>query len=127
MSDAGEPHGTAGRPMLEVLQHCGVGEVAAVVSRWYGGVKLGRGGLSRAYAGGVARALETLPRSERVPRLGMELEFDYPRVDAVRRLLDRYDAIIEREHYGERIRYGIAIPADVVDVFRREYDAVQRG
>ncbi|NCW45442.1 MAG: YigZ family protein, partial [Gemmatimonadaceae bacterium] len=45
MSDDGEPHGTAGRPMLTVLQHCGVGEIAAVVTRYYGGTKLGTGGL----------------------------------------------------------------------------------
>ncbi|NLG62975.1 MAG: hypothetical protein GX539_12100, partial [Candidatus Cloacimonetes bacterium] len=47
-SDAGEPHGTAGRPMLDVLLHSGIGEVAAVVTRYFGGVKLGKGGLVRA-------------------------------------------------------------------------------
>src|SRR5690606_17190774 len=60
-SDAGEPHGTAGRPMLDVLLHSGIGEVAAVVTRYYGGVKLGKGGLVRAYGGAVQHALATLP------------------------------------------------------------------
>ncbi|HSR43143.1 MAG TPA: YigZ family protein, partial [Longimicrobiales bacterium] len=54
MSDDGEPHGTAGRPMLTALLHGGVGEVVAVVARWFGGTKLGTGGLARAYAGGVS-------------------------------------------------------------------------
>ncbi len=53
LSDDGEPHGTAGRPMLTVLQHCGMGDIAAVVSRYYGGVKLGTGGLVKAYGGAV--------------------------------------------------------------------------
>ena len=52
-SDDGEPHGTAGRPMLQVLLHCGVGEITMVVTRWFGGVKLGTGGLVRAYQDSV--------------------------------------------------------------------------
>src|SRR5829696_5035390 len=63
MSDDGEPHGTAGRPMLTVLLHSGVGDVAAVVTRWFGGVKLGTGGLVRAYGGALQQALEMLPRA----------------------------------------------------------------
>ncbi|MBI3789360.1 MAG: YigZ family protein, partial [Gemmatimonadetes bacterium] len=66
MSDAGEPHGTAGRPMLTVLLHGGVGDIVAVCTRWYGGTKLGTGGLARAYGGTVQLALATLPRSEKV-------------------------------------------------------------
>jgi len=66
MSDAGEPHGTAGRPMLTVLLHSGVGEIAAVVTRYFGGTKLGTGGLVKAYGGIVQLALESLPLAERV-------------------------------------------------------------
>ena len=53
LSDDGEPHGTAGRPMLTALLHGGVGDIAAVVTRWFGGELLGKGGLVRAYTGGV--------------------------------------------------------------------------
>ena len=53
MSDAGEPHGTAGRPMLMVLSHSGVGDICAVVTRYFGGKLLGKGGLVKAYSGGV--------------------------------------------------------------------------
>ena len=66
-SDDGEPHGTAGRPMLQVLLHCGVGEITMVVTRWFGGVKLGTGGLVRAYQDSVRENLATLPLAEKVP------------------------------------------------------------
>lgn len=60
-SDDGEPQGTAGRPMLNVLLHSGVGEIVAVVTRYFGGTLLGTGGLVRAYQGSVKQGLERLP------------------------------------------------------------------
>lgn len=110
LSDDGEPHGTAGRPILNALQHSGLGEVAAVVTRYYGGVKLGRGGLARAYAGGVLKAIETLPTLERVSRVRLEIELDYAEVDALRRLLEDCDARIDEETYGEAVLYRVAVP-----------------
>src|SRR5690349_11838554 len=68
MSDDGEPHGTAGRPMLTVLLHSGVGDICAVVTRYFGGTLLGTGGLVKAYSGGVQLALVDLPTIERVPK-----------------------------------------------------------
>lgn len=67
-SDDGEPKGTAGRPMLTALLHSGVGETAVVVTRYFGGILLGTGGLVRAYQGSVKLGLETLPtRMREVP------------------------------------------------------------
>ena len=86
MSDDGEPHGTAGRPMLTALLHGGVGEIAAVVTRYFGGTKLGTGGLVRAYTSSVQQALESLPTRERVDRTTLEVEIDYAHVDALRRI-----------------------------------------
>ena len=73
MSDDGEPHGTAGRPMLTVLIHSGLGDIVAVVTRFFGGVKLGKGGLVKAYSGGVQFGLENLPRVEKMPRTELEV------------------------------------------------------
>src|SRR5471030_2975861 len=87
MSDDGEPHGTAGRPMLTVLLHSGVGEIAAVVTRYYGGTKLGTGGLVKAYGGTVQLALEALPLAERVDYVDLAVTFGYPSITVVQQLL----------------------------------------
>lgn len=75
-SDDGEPKGTAGRPMLTVLLHCGVGEIAAVVTRYFGGTLLGTGGLVHAYQGMVKKGLETLAVTERVQMARLRLEME---------------------------------------------------
>ncbi len=110
MSDDGEPSGTAGRPMLTVLLHSGVGEVVAVCVRWYGGTNLGTGGLQRAYASGVKRTLEDLPVRERIARTRLEVVFDYSHVDGVQRLLDEVDGEIHQEQYGADVRYRVELP-----------------
>src|SRR5829696_7482787 len=91
MSDDGEPHGTAGRPMLTMLLHGGLGDVAAVVTRYYGGTKLGTGGLVRAYGGAVQEALLGLPRAERVEYAELDIGVEYPHVAAVQQLLPAYE------------------------------------
>ena len=127
MSDAGEPHGTAGRPMLNVLLGSGVGEVVAVVTRYYGGVKLGRGGLGRAYAGSVQLALESLPTVLRVERTSLLVEVDYAAVDALRRELADLDGVIEEEEYGAGVRYRVAVPVDAVARLERGVASLTAG
>lgn len=117
MSDAGEPHGSAGRPMLDVLLHSGVGDVVAVVTRYYGGVKLGRGGLVRAYGGAVQHALATMPRTRRVDRVALAVTVGYPDVDTLRRLLQEVDADVVAERYEDVVHYRLDVPAARVDEF----------
>jgi uncharacterized YigZ family protein len=112
MSDDGEPQGTAGRPMLNILLHAEVGEVVATVTRFYGGVKLGRGGLGRAYAGGVRRALESLPRGERVHREGFRVDVDYAALGAVRRALAMLDGVIRSEAFGAGVELHVEVPGE---------------
>ena len=114
MSDDGEPHGTAGRPMLTVLLHGGVGDIAAVVTRYYGGVKLGTGGLVKAYGGAVQQALETLPRVEKVELVERSVTIGYASIDAVRQLLPIHEADVIDERYGEDVSYRLRLPASRV-------------
>jgi len=110
MSDAGEPHGTAGRPMLDVLIHSDVGEVAAVVTRYYGGVKLGTGGLVRAYGGSVAEALGGLPRVQRVEREVVHITAGYTDFETARRLLHEHDAVDIEESFTDVVQMSAAVP-----------------
>lgn len=111
LSDDGEPHGTAGRPMLTVLMHSGVGEIAAVVTRYYGGVKLGTGGLARAYSSSVQLALESLVRAERVDWVELLVVIAYPHVGAVQLLLPAHGAEVLQEEYGADVRLRVRVPA----------------
>ena len=127
MSDAGEPHGTAGRPMLTALLHGGVGDVVAVVTRYYGGTKLGTGGLVRAYGGGVRDALATLPLAERVERVEVEVSVDYAHVAAVQHLLPAAEAEVLEERYLERATYRLWLPVSALDEFRSRLTDATRG
>ncbi len=127
MSDDGEPHGTAGRPMLTALLHGEVGEIVAVCTRYYGGVKLGTGGLSRAYSGGVVLGLESLPTEEKVERVTMDLTVGYPDVDAVQRLIHEAELPILDEAFDARVRYRLGVPIEEVDVLRRRVADLTRG
>lgn len=100
-SDAGEPSGTAGVPILQVLRGSGLSDVLAVVVRWYGGTKLGKGGLARAYAAAAREAAAGLPVVTRVPTVRLSLRVPYERVGAVKRLVHPPDVGLEREEYGE--------------------------
>ena len=110
-SDDGEPHGTAGKPMLQVLLNCGVGEVVAVVTRYFGGTKLGKGGLVRAYTQGVQAALEALTTKEKREWTQLELSCSYVQLDAVKHLCRQFDARITDTDFGERITVRIAVEA----------------
>ena len=127
MSDDGEPHGTAGRPMLTVLLHSGVGEVVTVCTRYFGGVKLGTGGLSRAYAGGVKLLLQTLPTELKIKRVHVSVRVAYPHVESLQRLLDDLEIVVEHEEYGEEVRYQIAVPVMTLETPREQLAQLTSG
>lgn len=109
-SDDGEPHGTAGRPMFTVLEHCGVGDITAVVTRYFGGTLLGRGGLVRAYSGGVKLALETLPLAEHRPTVELSVVIEYGILAQVQRLLPEYEAEITAQDYAADVSLQVRLP-----------------
>ena len=108
-ADAGEPHGTAGLPMLQVLRGAGLSDVVAVVARWFGGVKLGKGGLARAYSGAVQAALAELPSQLRRPTVRLAVEAPFDRLGALRRLVRPPAVTIESESYGETARLALRV------------------
>jgi uncharacterized YigZ family protein len=117
MSDDGEPHGTAGRPMLSVLLHSEIGEIVAVVTRYFGGTKLGTGGLVRAYSGSVKNALAGLPVKEKREVLSLKVVFDYSKINAVKNMIESFDSEIVEEKYEADVSFKIELPKDNEDSF----------
>lgn len=99
-SDDGEPSGTAGRPMLAVLQGSGLGDAAVVVTRYFGGTKLGTGGLVRAYSDAVRAVLAETPRAAKVPTHTVMLALPYSLLEQVRLLVAAHHGRIEEETFA---------------------------
>lgn len=127
MSDAGEPHGTAGRPMLTALLHGGVGDVVAVVTRYYGGTKLGTGGLARAYGGAVQEALASLPLAEKVTYAHLSLAADYAAVSALQQLFAAHEVEVLADAYAADVRWTLRLPAERLEAFRAAVLDATRG
>jgi uncharacterized YigZ family protein len=117
-ADAGEPAGTAGMPILQVLRGAGLSDVMVVVARWFGGVKLGKGGLARAYAAAAREALQGLPVARRVPTARLAIEVPYERVGAVKRLLRPPEIELAEEEYGAAARLVLAVHEERLPALR---------
>jgi uncharacterized YigZ family protein len=102
-SDAGEPSGTAGRPALAVLQGSGVGDIVVVITRYFGGTKLGTGGLVRAYSNAVRAVLEVMPRGEKIPTHTIYLELPYNLFERVRNLIDAYNGQVLDQDFAVQV------------------------
>jgi uncharacterized YigZ family protein len=126
-NDGGEPGGTAGKPMLAVLQGSGLGDVAAVVSRWFGGTKLGTGGLVRAFSGALKAALEVLPRDERVERKTFLLETPYPLYERLRLLVAAHHGGVAGEEFGARVLLTLVFAVDDIEPFRSALRELSAG
>jgi uncharacterized YigZ family protein len=118
MSDDGEPSGTAGRPILEVLRHHDLDGVLAAVVRYYGGVKLGAGGLVRAYTDASASTLQNAPRVERVAQARLMVEVGYPEETHVRHWIEQAQYTLVDSRYTMTVRLTIQMPVTAVDAAR---------
>ncbi|AZZ96574.1 YigZ family protein [Pseudoalteromonas sp. R3] len=109
-SDDGEPNGTAGKPMLNVLLGSGLGEITAVTTRYFGGIKLGTGGLVRAYGGTLNNALDTLPTQIKIPASKLVGESDYALQGSIEQhLSSQYTVLNIDKQYGATIRWEIEL------------------
>ena len=127
MSDDGEPHGTAGRPMLTVLLHSGVGEIAAVVTRYYGGTKLGTGGLVKAYGGAVQQAMAAMPRAERVDSVDLTVHVGYGAIGALQQLWPEFDAELLEQRFEVDAEFSVRVPRVRMAALERAIQNATRG
>ncbi|MCG9731988.1 YigZ family protein [Shewanella sp. Isolate13] len=109
-SDDGEPSGSAGRPMLAALQGANIGEIGAVVIRYFGGTKLGVGGLVRAYSSGIKQAIPQIETQLKQIRYPGKLVCEYHQLKDVEHLFAQLDVLIEDKLFAEHIEIRFAIP-----------------
>ncbi len=125
--DDGEPGGSAGRPILAQLQGRGLVNAAVIVTRYYGGTKLGVGGLVRAYGGAAAAVLDAAQTEPYVPKLGLRIVHGYPDADVVERLLTEANVTHSSIDYGTDVRRVVEVPRDRVDQLEDTLRDATRG
>lgn len=106
-SDDGEPNGTAGKPMLNVLIGSGIGEITAVVTRYFGGIKLGTGGLVRAYGGTLNRGLEELQTGEMIPEVIVSGISEYSHQGLIEQILGDYNVLEMDKEFTDKVSWQL--------------------
>lgn len=126
-NDDGEPSGTAGRPALAVLQGSGLGDAAVVVTRYFGGTKLGKGGLVRAYGDSVRAVLKQVPLAEKVPTYTVMVAIPYPYFERLRILITEHHGKILDEDFGTDVMITCQIMIEVFAVFEEALKELTHG
>ena len=126
-SDDGEPSGTAGKPALSVLRGSGLGDVAVVVTRYFGGTLLGTGGLVRAYTESTQLVVNAVRRGRRVPVYVAMVAIPYGLLERVRLMVTRQHGEVLDEDYAADITMTLQFPVDSFDVFQNELREMSAG
>ncbi len=126
-SDDGEPQGTAGHPMLDVLENNGIVNIAAVVTRYFGGTLLGTGGLVRSYTKAVQDAVGKSVFIERQQGTAVTLTVDYQAIGKIDYFLATSELVPLEKNYGENVEIKLAVPAEKMDVIKKETDRITGG
>ena len=126
-SDDGEPHGTAGRPMLTAVTHSGIGEVTVVVTRYFGGILLGMGGLVKAYQSSVKMALEGVPTRVRTKTKRIKFSVEHRFVNQVLRKIEAINGRILEKNFDMGADFDVEIPEDLAETFAKELEELTRG
>jgi uncharacterized YigZ family protein len=126
-SDAGEPSGTAGRPALAVLRGSGLGDVAVVVTRYFGGTKLGTGGLVRAYSEAVRLVVNTVPRAEKVLTHTIMLVFPYTYLERVRLLAASQEGKVLDEDFAADVTMTARLRVEKLSAFQASLSELTNG
>jgi uncharacterized YigZ family protein len=127
LSDDGEPSGTAGMPVLSVLRGHDIGDTAVVVVRYFGGTKLGTGGLVRAYSGSAKAVLKALPRALKVDWASVMVVIPYNLYERITRLLSAFEAVIDEQDFAVEVTLLIDVPVDRVEELVRALNDLRQG
>lgn len=126
-NDDGEPSGTAGPPVLSVLRGSGLGDVGVVVTRYFGGTKLGTGGLVRAYSDAAREVLSVLPRAIRASTHTVLIEMPYSLFEQIRRLVELHQGHILNEAFAAQVTMTARLPQDRYVKLQAALQEISRG
>ena len=126
-SDDGEPSGTAGKPMLAVLQGGNIGQVCAVVVRYFGGTKLGTGGLQRAYGDSVRQALVFLQSKTKIAMATKTLACQYSQVDDVLHIISQVKGQIIEQEYLQQVQFKLLLPQADLAMVKHKLQTLSAG
>lgn len=118
--DDGEPNGTAGRPILNVLQHKAIGNVLVAVVRYFGGIKLGAGGLTRAYATTTQLVVDEMTLIPFIPQLNIQVISKFGAESYVRHVADSLNATITKVSYGEQVTITLTLAQVMYEDFIKQ-------
>ena len=127
MTDDGEPPGTAGRPVMAVLKGSGLGDVALVITRYFGGTLLGTGGLVRAYGDAAQAVLAILPRTEKIDRRELSVTLPYAAYEAARRLIAAHAGSMLEETFAADVSLRVSLPLVELAAFTTELKELTAG
>jgi uncharacterized YigZ family protein len=126
-SDDGEPAGTAGRPALSVLQGSGLGDIVVVITRYFGGTKLGTGGLVRAYSDSMRTLLEALPMARKVATTSLMFVVPYPLYERSRLVIKNHNGTIKEEAFGADVTITACLADEHLESFQQKMIELTRG
>ncbi|EJI86766.1 MULTISPECIES: YigZ family protein [Alishewanella] len=126
-SDDGEPSGTAGKPMLHVLTERELGNCLAVVVRYFGGIKLGAGGLVRAYSAAVSQAAQQANLQTVSPKARLQLQLDFALEARVRQLMAQYQAELLTADYQQQVMLQVQLPLEQHDALCLQLQNISAG
>jgi uncharacterized YigZ family protein len=127
MSDAGEPSGTSGPPTLAVLRGSDLGDIVLVTSRYFGGTKLGTGGLVRAYSDSARAALQHLKTELKAPKSQLGMDIPYSLFGQVKLLIEKYDGMIDEEIFAGEVTIIGTFLQEVIPDFEAELTDLSSG
>lgn len=126
-SDDGEPQGTAGQPILEVIQKSGLSDVCVVVTRYFGGILLGKGGLTRAYSSSAAKAVAAAKIRLMNEAKNVTAVFDYSLYERILRLLPEFEVKTVGQDFSDSVTLNLLVKDDIAESFCLKLKDVSNG
>jgi uncharacterized YigZ family protein len=126
-SDDGEPSGTAGKPALAVLRGSGLGDIAVVITRYFGGTKLGTGGLVRAYSDSMRQVLAELPRAKKLTTTTLLFVVPYALFERAQIVIANYNGFCIEKNFAADVTLSVRLPNDHLEAFKDRITALTQG